>query len=251
MPEMFKKISATRVGKEISKRDEKVVIDAEVEIIVNKIDFGRFSVSPEFLKEFAAGYLLGEGLVDSVNDISKLNVEERTIEVEIDLADFDIRKELVMSSDCFGGWRGKIEMVEEVKSDYSVSMEDILKAFKKLREESKVWRETGGTHIAGLVSGDEFIAIEDVSRHVAVDKVIGAGALKKIDFSRSFIACSGRMPSDMVMKVARVGIPILTSKAAPTYSGFLAGEKSGITLVGFVRGERFNLYTHPKRILIN
>lgn len=248
---MFKKISATRVGKEISKRDENVVIDAEVEIIVNKIDFGRFSVSPMFLKEFAVGYLLGEGLVDSVNDISKLNVEERTIEVEIDLADFDIRKELVMSSDCFGGWRSKIEMLEEVGSDYSVSMEDILKAFKKLREESKVWRETGGTHIAALVSGDEFIAMEDVSRHVAVDKVIGAGALKRINFSRSFIACSGRMPSDMVMKVARVGIPILTSKAAPTYSGFLAGNKSRITLVGFVRGERFNLYTHPERILIN
>ena len=251
MPAMFREVKATRIGKETFELDEKVVIDEEVEIIVNEMAFGRFSVSPTFLKEFIVGYLMGEGLVDTLDNIKLIDVEENTIKVEIDLFDFDIRREMVMSSDCFGGWRNRIEFVKEVKSDYTVSKDKILDAFERLRKESTVWKETGGTHIAAIVTENTFIAIEDVSRHVAIDKVMGAAVLKGIDMSRSFIACSGRMPSDMVMKVARVGIPILTSKAAPTASGYTAGQKSGITLVGFVRGKRFNLYTHPKRISVN
>jgi formate dehydrogenase accessory protein FdhD len=250
MPAMFREIKATRIGKKIFELDEKVVIDEEVEIIVNEMAFGRFSVSPTFLKEFVVGYLMGEGLVDSMDNIKSIDVDENTIKVEIDLADFDIRRDMVMSSDCFGGWRSRIEFVKEVKSDYTVSKDQILNAFERLRNESTIWKETGGTHIAAIVTEDTFIAIEDVSRHVAIDKVMGSAVLKGIDLSRSFIACSGRMPSDMVMKVARVGIPILTSKAAPTASGYMAGQKSGITIVGFVRGKRFNLYTHPKRISV-
>ncbi|WP_048192234.1 formate dehydrogenase accessory sulfurtransferase FdhD [Methanobacterium sp. SMA-27] len=251
MPAMFKEVKATRIGKETFELDEKVVIDEEVEIIVNEMAFGRFSLSPTFLKEFIVGYLMGEGLIDTLDNIKLIDLEENTIKVEIDLFDFDIRREMVMSSDCFGGWRNRIEFVKEVKSDYTVSKDKILDAFERLRKESTVWKETGGTHIAAIVTENTFIAIEDVSRHVAIDKVMGAAVLKGIDISRSFIACSGRMPSDMVMKVARVGIPILTSKAAPTASGYTAGQKSGITLVGFVRGKRFNLYTHPKRISVN
>lgn len=251
MPEMFREIKAIRIGKKTFELDEKVVNDEEVEIIVNEMAFGRFSVSPTFLKEFAVGYLMGEGLVDSLENIISIAVDGNSIKIDIDLIDFDIRRDMVMSSDCFGGWRSRIEFVKEVKSDYKVSKDQILDAFERLRKESTVWKETGGTHIAALVTENTFTAIEDVSRHVAIDKVMGAAALKKIDLSQSFIACSGRMPSDMVMKVARVGIPILTSKAAPTASGFMAGEKSGITIVGFVRGRRFNLYTHPNRISVN
>jgi FdhD protein len=248
--EMIKEITAIRAGKETYELEEKIVNDQEVEIIINDMAFGRFSLSPNFFKEFAIGYILGEGLVDSMDNIKDITIKENVINVEIDLADFDIRREMVMSSDCFGGWRSKIEFVKEVKSDYSISKDKILESFKRLREESTVWKQTGGTHIAGLVTDDDFLAVEDVSRHVAIDKVMGMGVLKNFDFSKSFIASSGRMPSDMVMKVARVGIPILTSKAAPTASGFLAGKKSGLTIVGFVRGGRFNIYTHPYRISI-
>lgn len=251
MTEMFREIKAIRVGKETHELNEKIVNDEEVEIIINEMAFGRFSVSPSFLKEFAVGYLMGEGLIDSMDNVNKIDIDGNSINIKIDLADFDIRREMVMSSDCFGGWRGKIEFVKEVESDYTISKDQILDAFKMLREKSEVWKETGGTHIAGLVTEDDFIAVEDVSRHVAIDKVMGAGVLKNVDFSRSFIVSSGRMPSDMVMKVARMGIPILTSKAAPTASGYLAGEESGLTVVGFVRGNRFNIYTHPQRILIN
>lgn len=249
MPEMIKKINAIRVGKEINEIDEIISNDEEIKIIVNKTVVGNFSMSPTFLKEFAIGYLLGEGLISSTDDITNIEIENKVVDIKIDLADFDLRRELVMSSDCFGGMRSKIELTGKVEFDYEVKKEEILEASTKLRESSKIWSETGGTHIAALVSEDNFIAIEDVSRHVAIDKVVGAGALQEVDFSRSFIMSSGRMPGDMIIKVARLGIPIIASKSAPTSSGYMVGEESHVTIVGFVRGGRFNIYTHPNRII--
>ncbi len=248
MLEMFKQVNAIRFEGEPSKVVETIVNDEEIEITINNSVSRRFSISPGSLREFTVGYLLGEGLTGSMNNITDITIEDKTIKAEIDLVDFDIRKELVVGSDCFGGWRTKIEFVGKVESDYTISKESLIEAFDKLKEEAKIWKETGGTHVAGLVCGDNFIAIEDVSRHVAVDKVIGAGALKNYDFSRSFIVYSGRMPADMLIKIARVGIPIIASNAAPTSSGVSVAEQARVTMIGFVRGEKFNIYTHPHRI---
>lgn len=252
MSEMFREISALRVNKESAPVQERIVTDEQIKIVINDTVTRSFSISPDSLREFAVGYMLGEGLAVSVDNITSLEIEDNTINVDVDLVDFDIRKELVVGSDCFGGWRSKIEYINKVESDYTISKEDIFEGFKRLKESAEVWQATGGTHIAGLVDkdNDTFIAIEDVSRHVAVDKVVGAGALKGIDFSRTFIVYSGRMPADMLIKIARIGIPILTSNAAPTSSGYEVALKAGITLVGFARGERFNIYTHPARIVI-
>jgi FdhD protein len=250
MLEMSKQVNAIRFEGKPSKVLETIVNDVEIEMTINKSVSRRFSISPNSLKEFTVGYLLGEGLTGSVDNITNISIEENVINAEIDLVDFDIRKELVVGSDCFGGWRTKIEFVGKVESDFTISKEALINAFVKLKKAAKVWQETGGTHVAGLVYEDEFIVMEDVSRHVAVDKVIGAGALKNYDFSKSYIVYSGRMPADMLIKIARVGIPIIASNAAPTSSGFAVAEEARVTMLGFVRGERFNIYTHPHRIII-
>jgi len=94
----------------------------------------------------------------------------------------------------------------------------------------------------------EIIIREDVSRHVAVDKVIGAAAKKGYDFSKCYIFYSGRMPADMLIKVIRVGIPIIISNAAPASSGIDVARAGNITLIGFVRNNRFTIYNAPERI---
>lgn len=250
MLEMIRTVDAMRVNDDISPLVEKIVCDEEIELFINETVSRRFSISPTYLKEFAVGYLLGEGLAVSVDNITNIDIQDRIINVDIDLEDFDIRKELVVGSDCFGGWRRKIELVDKVESDFKISKEKIFQAFDELKSSAKVWQETGGTHVAGIVNENQFIAIEDVSRHVAVDKVIGSAALKKYDFSTSFIVYSGRMPADMMIKIARIGIPIIASNAAPTSSGFSVAHESGVTMIGFVRGNRFNIYSHPERIIV-
>ena len=176
MLEMVKQVNAIRFEGEPSEVVEKIVNDEEIEMTINDNFSRRFSISPNSLREFTVGYLLGEGLTGSVDNITNISIEANNIKAEIDLADFDIRKELVVGSDCFGGWRTKIEFVGKVKSDFTINKNELFDAFTKLKKEATVWHETGGTHIAGLVYEDKFIAIEDVSRHVAVDKVIGVSS---------------------------------------------------------------------------
>nr|WP_321421529.1 formate dehydrogenase accessory sulfurtransferase FdhD [uncultured Methanobacterium sp.] len=227
--------------------DDEIVIDEQVNLIINEKFSRSFSISPESLEDFATGYILGEGLVASVDGIRNIEIEGLNINVEIDLTDFDI-KDLVVGSDCFGGWRRKIETINRVDSEFVVSKDDIFRAIDKLRDEARVWQNTGGTHVAGLVYQDKFITREDVSRHVAADKVIGAAAKDNVDFSQSFMVYSGRMPADMMIKLARVGVPVIASNAAPTSSGYSVAFKAGITMIGFLRGNRFNIYTNPQRI---
>jgi len=81
-----------------------------------------------------------------------------------------------------------------------------------------------------------------------VDKVIGSALIKGTDFSRSWLAVSGRLPADMVLKPALLGIPLVASVSAPTTEGVEMGERSGVTVVGFTRGGRLNCYTYPDRI---
>ncbi|WP_281774409.1 cysteine desulfurase NifS [Methanobacterium formicicum] len=227
--------------------DDEIVVDEQVNLIINEKFRRSFSISPDALEEFTTGYLLGEGLVTTINGIKKIKINSLDINVEIDLTDFDI-KDLVVGSDCFGGWRRKIETINRVESEFTLSPDDIFQAIDELRDEARVWQNTGGTHVAGLVYQDKFITREDVSRHVAADKVIGAAALAKVDFSQSFMVYSGRMPADMMIKLARVGIPIIASNAAPTSSGYSVAFKAGITMIGFLRGSRFNIYTNPQRV---
>ncbi len=227
--------------------NDEIVIDEQVNLIINEKFSRSFSISPESLEDFATGYLLGEGLVASVDGIRDIEIEGLNINVKIDLTDFDI-KDLVVGSDCFGGWRRKIETINRVESEFIVSKDDIFRAIDKLRDEARVWQNTGGTHVTGLVYQDKFITREDVSRHVAADKIIGAAAKNNVNFSQSFMVYSGRMPADMMIKLARVGVPIIASNAAPTSSGYRVAFKAGITMIGFLRGNRFNIYTNPQRI---
>ena len=114
MLEMSKQVNAIRFEGKPSKVMETIVNDEEIEITINNSISRRFSISPNSLREFAVGYLLGEGLTGSVDNITDIIIEDKTIKAEIDLVDFDIRKELVVGSDCFGGWRTKSNSLEKL-----------------------------------------------------------------------------------------------------------------------------------------
>lgn len=247
---MIKKVPSTNYrNKTTTLVDEEIIVDETVKITINNSLTRSFTISPNNIKEFTAGYLLGEGLITNTNQITNMDITDNQVTVEIDLEDFDIRKELVAGSDCFGGWRHKIDYINPVDSDYQIDSQTIFEYMSKLKENAEVWNRTGGCHIAGLVNSDKFLSFEDVSRHVALDKLIGAAALENINFKESFIVYSGRMPADMMIKVSRVGIPIVASNAAPTLSGYEIAQEANITMLGFVRDERYNIYTHSERII--
>lgn len=242
------KIKAIKYKNEDYKEDcELVVNDETLQLTINKNIKRNLSVLNNSLKEFITGYMLSEGIINSIKDIIALKIEGTKIDVEVKPKTQENQK-ITLCSDSSGGLRRKISKINKVKSDLSISKEEILENMERLRDNAIIWKSTGGCHVAAIVCGNQFIVKEDVSRHVAVDKVIGAGAYEGFDFSKSYIIYSGRMPADMVIKLSRTNIPILISNAAPSYSGIKIAEESNITLVGFVRGNRFNIYTHEDRI---
>jgi FdhD protein len=109
---------------------------------------------------------------------------------------------------------------------------------------------TGCFHGAALSDGEKILVFaEDIGRHNAVDKVIGHAILAKIPFSKKIMFVSCRLSSEIVSKCSRWGIPILVSRAAATDLAIEIAETSGMTLVGFARGDHMNIYTNPHRIM--
>ena len=197
---------------------EKVVKDETITLTINGNISRSMSAIEDSLKEFAVGYLVNENMVKSLKDIKSIEIDETKINVEID--DTLLKtNETVLCSDSAGGWRSKIKEVNPVESDFQVSVLELIDRIEELKDNAEIWQATGGTHVAGIVFEDKFVVKEDVSRHVAVDKVIGYGILNGFDLNNSYVIYSGRMPADMVIKMTRAGIPILASNAAPSNSG--------------------------------
>ncbi|MDL2246105.1 formate dehydrogenase accessory sulfurtransferase FdhD [Methanobrevibacter sp. OttesenSCG-928-K11] len=228
---------------------EQIVCDETITLIINDEITRNFSAINESLKEFTVGYLFGENIVKSYNNIDKIDINENIINVKI--KENISNNDYILCSDASGGQRSKIKDINIIDSDLKVDSDEFIKNMKILTDKARIWKHTGGTHVAGIVCDDIFILKEDVSRHVAVDKAIGAGILEKIDFSKSYIIYSGRMPADMVIKLNRMKIPIIVSNAAPAYSGYEVVKKSNMTMIGFLRGNRFNAYGNTDRINFN
>lgn len=246
MSKMFKKTSIIKVNRESYPTQDLVAVDTRMELTVNTVQIGKFYLSPQDLDDFTFGYLLDERYIKSLDDVIEIKINSKSIDVTLEGHENLNKEDLA----CYDGWVHQDQIIPQVESDFTVKKEKIMDSFDQLIENAEVWSKTGGTHVAALVSEEKFLLREDVSRHVAVDKVIGAGLKAGLDFSKSFIVCSGRIPPDRVVKLSNVGIPILITKAAPTVEGLKIGDESGITLIGFLRNGRFNIYTHPHRIIL-
>ena len=125
-----------------------------------------------------------------------------------------------------------------------------LRAGAEWLAEAPIFRATGGTHVAALLArdGERLFRTEDIGRHNAVDKAVGWAVLHDVPLGDAALLVSGRLPADMVLKGLAAGIQLLASVSAATADGAAAAERGGLTLVGFLRGERMNLYAHPEKI---
>jgi formate dehydrogenase accessory protein FdhD len=134
----------------------------------------------------------------------------------------------------------------------TIKAETVLDCVNSLNRAAEIFRKTGGVHAAAIFSSDGILmaSAEDVGRHNAVDKVIGITMMRKTNLGKCFLTLTGRMTGDIVMKAARLGMPVVASMAAAIDSGIAIAKKADLTLVGFVRGKRMNVYSVPERILL-
>lgn len=246
-----------RLGTKETVEDD-VALEAPVNIYVNDQHLVTLMASPELIKELALGWLLDEGLLRSLDEVKEVWVKDNNVKIKTK-SDLKLRIQAagtvkLITTSC-GSTEDFLKLLDRmekpfVKSNYSVKASDILRMAQELNVRSKSAWTIVGTHSAALFATDRLVSFAvDVGRHNAIDKVIGIAALAGVNFSSCVLISSGRQPADMVLKVTRVGIPILVSVRGPIQTGIVAAEKTGVTLICFARGQRMNIYSFPDRIL--
>lgn len=236
-----------------------LAVESVATIIVNGEEVTTLVCSPENLHYLAIGFLVSEGIIDSSGKIREVVVGEGVLPVQINVnADLQLSPRLPASKLQITSGCGKAHlfvsgitnMPGRVKSDLSASFKQVLNVTRAFQQSSRVYFETGGVHGAALSNGTELLVfMEDVSRHNAVDKVLGACLLRNIPFTNLLLLTTGRISADLVLKAARMGLGVVISRSAPTTLAIRAACDLGVTVVGFARGKGMNVYTHPQRII--
>jgi FdhD protein len=203
-------------------------------------------------KLWALGNLLCRGVISSVKDVDSIRiVEKNRIAVSMSTSGYDH----FPVSECPDGVSGDMDPAVTIGRktalpDFRIAVPSLLAAVGSLSEDPLFLR-TGGVHVAALCSsaGEVLFRAADLGRHNVFDKVVGWSVAERIEREKCCIVISGRIPEDMVRKTAVSGIPLVASISAVTASAVEAALAAGITLIGFARKGRMNVYTHPERVL--
>ena len=232
-------------------RRDMLVIETNLKIILNGIGLVDIACSPQDTIQLAIGYLLSEGYIRSAVDIKSIDADD-TCCIRIDTnTELDLTCDSIRINSCLG--RGRIHeglmplAVRGERINYSPA--HVLRIINELDATSHTFQQTGGVHSAGLADNQQLLfRFEDIGRHNAVDKVIGQAFLQQIDLSDKCLLLSGRIAGEILIKAANNGIPFILSRSAPTMMAVEKADELGLTVIGFARGHRFNLYCQGKRI---
>ncbi len=232
---------------------EFLAVEVPYEVALNDQVIGSSMVLPVGLEEFGPGFLFGQGYISEPGQVREVYVcPEGRISVYADVEEDSGPKEVIITSGCGGTGEISREMLEGVlgePEDYTIAFDEIEGFIMAVMGHSTMQQETHCVHACGFYAHGELKAcFDDVGQHNAVDKIIGAILLGRFSPAGA-IYTTGRLTSDMVLKCARIGIPIVMSRAAPSSLGLAVARRSGLTLVGYARPRRLNVFNAPHRIV--
>ncbi|MCG6550806.1 MAG: formate dehydrogenase accessory sulfurtransferase FdhD [Candidatus Magnetominusculus sp. LBB02] len=238
-------------GRDKADTPDQIAIEKKLRLRVNSNDVLSLYCSPVMIKELVVGFIMGEGIIKGswCTERMRISIAEDIV-VDIDAEGEVSLAGKAITSGCIGGITIPKEIAaNSVTSDMKLQPDTLVRLFGEFQHLSLSYQNTGCIHSAAISDGESIIAFaEDIGRHNAVDKVIGASVLEDFNLSNSLMLLSGRLSSEIASKCARWSIPIVASRTAPTSLSVEIAEKAGVTMVGFLRGVRFNVYAHPQRI---
>lgn len=246
-------------GGAVSKFEDIVVKEYPLTIILDGVEFITLLCTPESLEYLAVGFLLSESIIKGIEDIRSIRVfEDRGIAEVETIENSVIAKKLygkrTMTTGCGKGATfcnaADSLSLRKISGKYTISVQDVIELMKQFNKSSELFLNTGGVHSAALCSGKEMLLFhEDIGRHNALDKVIGEAAFKGIDTGDKIMVVSGRISSEILIKAAKRNIPVLISRSAPTDLAVTYAKEMEMTVIGFARGNRLNIYSRDDRIL--
>ena len=231
-----------------------VVVEFPLTLFINELEYTTLLCTPSNLKALIIGHLKNDFLIESLEDIQSLIVDESKgiayLEIDRDLKEHLGFKNRYITSGCASSamYYDTLDAIKlrslNTSEPFEVAMSDIYRHMRILNQHSELFKSTGGVHIAGLfdVEGPIYL-IEDIGRHNAVDKVIGLMLMNQLSSDHKMMFISGRISSEMVLKCAKQDIKVIVSRSAPMNLAIKMAESLNMVLIGFVRGERGNVYT--------
>ena len=204
---------------------------------------------PQALEEWAVGFMFSEGLIKNFDEIKSVRA---TPDADVFVATHKPvvagkSEKRVLVSGCAHGTVNLSFLNEKsltkIKQCEIFTYDEIVEMMEKFNKQSEIFNEAGGVHSAALrfKNGGE-VFFEDIGRHNAVDKVVGAALMGNLPIEEVALLTSGRISTEIALKTIKLGIPMLISRSGPTTMSLAIAEKADLTLVGFARGRRFNIY---------
>jgi len=233
---------------------ERVVHDVAEEIPIALFVNGRHvmtaMMSPVNLEDFIIGYLFTEEIIKTIKEIESIRIEKNRVSVITkNLFKVPPPKKTILSG-CGGSTSFiDVEKLPKIHSDFSISAAAITSALRSVPE-LDIQRTTGDFYTVVLHDSQHIISVaEDIGRHNAIDRIIGYALRNGIFMSQTFVISSGRISSEMVRKCLIANIPIIVSRSATTTLSIEIANKTGMTVIGFAREGKLNIYCHSERII--
>jgi FdhD protein len=233
--------------------DAQITIEKPVSLTVNSKPWLTFMCTPVDLEYLAIGFLYNESLIKSADEIEDVHICATGDNVDVWLSrNLSKPENWRRTSGCTGGVTSVVErnQTKDVLNGGTLSAAKVGYLVNKLFESQQLYRISGGIHTSVLSDGEDIIySAEDIGRHNTLDKIAGKLLSNNVVNTRRILITTGRISSEMIQKASRIGASIVISRTSPSSLSIDLANKWGITLIGYARRDRFNLYTHPERII--
>jgi FdhD protein len=219
-------------------------------IFVNRRELVTILCTPTKLNCLVLGFLYAEEIISGLDDVASLRVceEESLADVTLGKPGYELPVQRTLTSGCGGGATFKSQG-QKVDSDLVASPEEVLSLMKQLQKEMVLYQVCGGVHTSALSDTKGLLVVaEDIGRHNTLDKIQGECLLRGLSTRDRLLLSTGRVSSEMLLKAAKMQVPVVVSRHSPTGRAVSFARDLGITLVGHARGGRLSVYSHSERL---
>ncbi|CAI8987921.1 MULTISPECIES: formate dehydrogenase accessory sulfurtransferase FdhD [Bacillus] len=241
-------------------QEDEIVTEYPVTIKLNGEEYVTVVCTPNYIEDMVIGFLISEGIIASYENIDELWIQKDKGVVHVKTSQINplyqtLYNKRYVTSCCGKSRQGFVFVNDAAKAKtlhdihVTITPEECFHLMNSLQQSSTTFRQTGGVHNTALCDRNTvLISRMDIGRHNALDKIYGHCLRNHIPIKGKIIVFSGRISSEILLKVSKIGCEIVLSKSAPTKLALQLAHDLGITVVGFIRNDSCNIYTHPERV---
>jgi len=234
--------------KEFSLQTLDIIVEQPVDLVVDNKILITFYCSPLELDALALGFLWNEGMITDLSEIQNLSINSENSRIDVSLLNPTNKPKSILRTSTGITFMGENKK-EQLDNPFTINAENLIQLYDEFSSKQNLHKSAGGFHSAALSNGENVnIIVEDLGRHNCLDKISGRFILDGKPFIPQIVLLSGRISSEMIHKILKLSASIIVSRTTPTTRAVEIAEINGITIIGYLRGKSFTIFTNPGRI---